>query len=114
MPIKEKSFRIGCGRYIQAPGCIDEIGDEILRPGFSPLVIGGRTALGIIRSQPEKSISQKCNTYEFTVHAGTCKGERAKENEYYTRICRSSAVNGSDEVECAKFKESLKYLWSLK
>lgn len=79
MPIKEESFRIGCGRYIQGAGYIERIGDEVLRLGTSPLIIGGKTALGITKSKIEKSVSEKCNKYEFVVHAGTCNEERAKE-----------------------------------
>ena len=41
MPIREESFRIGCGRYIQGRGYIVKTGDEILRLGTSPLMIGG-------------------------------------------------------------------------
>lgn len=79
MPIKEESFRIGCGRYIQGEGYISKVGDEVLRLGNSPLIIGGKTALGITREKIEKSISGKCNKYEFVVHTGTCNDERAKE-----------------------------------
>ena len=44
MPIKEESFRIGCGRYLQGPEYTKRIGDEVLRLGSSPLIIGGKTA----------------------------------------------------------------------
>jgi len=33
MPIKEKSFRIGCGRYVQEPGALNGLGTEVLRLG---------------------------------------------------------------------------------
>ena len=79
MPIKEESFRIGCGRYIQGAGYIKKTGDEIMRLGTSPLIVGGKTALGITKSKIEKSIADKCNKYEFVVHTGTCNEERAKE-----------------------------------
>lgn len=79
MPIKEESFRIGCGRYIQGAGCIEQTGDEVLRLGTSPLIIGGKTALEITKSNIEKSVRKKCNKYEFVVHTGTCNEERARE-----------------------------------
>ncbi len=79
MPIKEESFRIGCGRYIQGAGYIERTGDEVMRVGTSPLIIGGKTALEITREKIEKSVAQKCNKYEFVVHTGTCNDERAKE-----------------------------------
>lgn len=78
MPIKEESFRIGCGRYIQGAGYVERTGDEVARLGTSPLVIGGKTALAITRDKMEKSISAKCNKYEFAVHTGTCNDEDAK------------------------------------
>lgn len=79
MPIKEESFRIGSGRYIQGKGYLAKTGDEILRIGNSPLIIGGKTALDITKAQITKSITGKCNKYEFAVHTGTCNEERAKE-----------------------------------
>ena len=79
MPIKEESFRIGCGRYIQGAEYIEKVGGEVLRLGTSPLIIGGKTALGITKSKIEKSVAEKCNKYEFVVHTGTCNEERAKE-----------------------------------
>ena len=79
MPIKEESFRIGCGRYIQGVGYIEKLGDEVLRLGKSPLIIGGKTALEITKSKIEKSVETKCNKYEFIEHTGTCNEERANE-----------------------------------
>lgn len=79
MPIKEESFRIGCGRYVQGAGYIERTGDEVVRLGTSPLIIGGKTALKKTKSKIEKSVSEKCNKYEFVVHTGTCNEERAKE-----------------------------------
>jgi len=79
MPIKEESFRIGSGRYIQGKGYIEKVGEEVLRKGKRPLIIGGKTALEKTREKLEKSIKEKCNTYEIVVHTGTCNEERAKE-----------------------------------
>lgn len=79
MPIKEESFRIGCGRYMQGAGYIEKVGEEVARLGTSPLIIGGKTALSLTQSKIEKSAMEKCNKYEFVVHTGTCNEERAKE-----------------------------------
>lgn len=79
MPIKEESFRIGSGRYIQGKGYLAKTADEILRIGTAPLIIGGKTALAVAQAQIEKSVSGKCNKYEFVVHTGTCNEPRAKE-----------------------------------
>ena len=61
MPIKEESFRIGSGRYIQGPGYLRKTAEEVLRLGTSPLIVGGKTALAITRGEIEKSIQGKCN-----------------------------------------------------
>lgn len=79
VPIKEESFRIGCGRYIQGKGYIDRTGEEVLRLGKYPLIIGGETALGITKEKLEESIRDKCKKYEFIIHTGTCNEERAME-----------------------------------
>lgn len=92
MPIREESFRIGCGRYIQGLGYIEKVGDEVLRLGTSPLIIGGKTALEITGSEIEKSVAAKCNKYEFIVHTGTCNEMRAEE------LAKYADENGYDVI----------------
>lgn len=92
MPIREESFRIGCGRYVQGRGYIQKTGDEILKLGKSALIVGGKTALGITKEQLEKSIAGKCNKYEFITHTGTCNEIRAKE------IADIAKENGYDVI----------------
>ena len=72
MAIKEKSFRIGSGRYVQEPGAIKETAEEVLRLGKSPIVVGGKTALSITREAIEKSFEGKINHYKIWEHTGTC------------------------------------------
>ncbi len=79
MAIKEESFRIGCGRYIQGEGYTEKIGEEVLRLGKKPLIIGGKTALSKTQEKLEKSLIEKGITYEIIVHTGTCNEERATE-----------------------------------
>ena len=83
MPIREESFRIGCGRYIQGCGYIHKAGEEVVRLGSSPLIIGGKTALSVAKNDLEKSISKNCNKYEFITHTGTCNETDAKEIAAY-------------------------------
>ena len=78
MPIREKSFRIGCGRYLQESGILSNLGEEILRLGNAPLIIGGHTALRLTRSQIESSVSAVCQHYRIEVHTGTCNDEDAR------------------------------------
>lgn len=79
MAVREESFRIGCGRYIQGKGYASKIGEEVMRLASSPLVIGGKTALRVAGETIEKSLSQKCNKYEIVVYEGTCNSTNAKE-----------------------------------
>lgn len=79
MPIRESSFRIGCGRYLQEPGILAKCGEEMLRLGSAPLIVGGKTALEITRREITDSVAKSCKNYEITVYTGTCNEEQAKE-----------------------------------
>lgn len=92
MPIKEESFRIGSGRYIQGKGYISRVGDEVCRRGNSPLIIGGETALSLTRKKLEESVASKCNKYEIAVHHGTCNEEDAK------KFADVAKANGYDVI----------------
>lgn len=79
MPVRETSFRIGCGRYLQEPDIIAKLGEEVLRIGKMPLVIGGKTALSITKEKIERSLSTTCEKFMIIEHCGTCNEERANE-----------------------------------
>ncbi len=83
MPIREEAFRIGCGRYLQKPGILSALGEEVLRLGTAPLAICGKTALEITHSKIESSLKNSCKRYEIVTHSGTCNEERAKELAAY-------------------------------
>lgn len=85
MPIREESFRIGCGRYIQGKGYISKCGEEVLRVGTTPLIVGGETALSVSRDKITASLSGVCKKFEFITHFGTCNDERAKEIAAYAK-----------------------------
>ena len=78
MPIREESFRIGCGRYIQKRGSIETLGDEVLRLGASPLIVGGKTALEVTRAKIENAVKEKCPQFEIIEHRGTCNEQDAR------------------------------------
>ena len=59
MPIREESFRIGCGRYLQRAGLLKECGGEIASLGKAPLIVGGKTALELTRETIEKSVRKR-------------------------------------------------------
>ncbi len=79
MPIREKSFRIGCGRYLQERGAITLLGEEVLRLGTAPLLIGGKRALSVAGQQAEKSVAACCDHYKIMTYTGTCNEEKAQE-----------------------------------
>jgi len=79
MPVREKSFRIGCGRYLQEAGILESLGAEVMRLGHAPLIVGGKTALSLTRETVEKSVSAVCQRYRIEEHTGTCNDERAAE-----------------------------------
>ena len=83
MPIREESFRIGSGRYIQGNGYVSRIGDEVLRLGNAPLVVGGKTALERTEARIRESLDEKCGKYEIVVHRDTCNHPRAQELAVY-------------------------------
>ncbi len=79
MPVKEESFRIGCGRYLQGAGYISRVGEEVKRLGMSAIVVGGQTALGITQNKIEESLRENNCKYLFIKHTGTCNEQRALE-----------------------------------
>ena len=71
--IREPSFRIGSGRYLQDSGIISTVGDEVLRlHAKRPLIIGGRTALSLTRAKVEESLSAVGIVGEFVEYGGFC------------------------------------------
>ena len=79
MPIREESFRIGCGRYLQGEGMIARLGEEALRLGGAPLIISGKTAFQVAGDAALESVKASCKHYETVIHTGTCNDERALE-----------------------------------
>jgi len=78
MPIREESFRIGCGRYLQKPDLLLNCKEEILRLGTKPMILGGETALKVALPQMEKSIKE-LESYRIIPYKGSCNEPKAKE-----------------------------------
>jgi len=89
MPIKESSFRIGCGRYLQEAGIINTLGDEVMRLGTAPMVLGGKTALSVAGDSVENSV-KKCDFYAIFEHTGTCNKTDA---EKYAGIAKADGYD---------------------
>lgn len=79
MPIREESFRIGCGRYVQGRGYISKLAEEVRYLGVKPIIIGDDITLSITLPKIKESLSSLCNNYEIVYHNGTCNDERAME-----------------------------------
>ena len=92
MPIKEESFRIGSGRYLQGAGYISSLGEEILRLGTAPLIIGGKTALSLTEEKIRESLSREAMRYAFVTHTGTCSDLAAE------RLSERAATYGLDVI----------------
>ena len=78
MPIREESFRIGCGRYIQGNGYISKCGEEICRVGRVPLIIGDDITLGLTEKKIIDAVGACCEKYKIIAHNGTCNETDAK------------------------------------
>lgn len=76
MPIREESFRIGSGRYLQGAGYLNRLGEEIARFGAKALLIGDATSLAVAR---EKSPILSDPAHHLIEHTGTCNHEDAKD-----------------------------------
>lgn len=92
LPIKEKSFRIGCGRYLQESGLIKKCGKEILRFGRAPLIVGGPTALRITQEEIKSSIEAEGLKYRIYEYSGTCNDDEAQ------RLAEMAKVGGYDLI----------------
>ncbi|MBQ4050304.1 MAG: iron-containing alcohol dehydrogenase [Oscillospiraceae bacterium] len=78
MAIREESFRIGCGRYIQGKGYIARLHNEVARVGTRPLVIGDDTTVAITREKITASLQGAGIDFGIYTHNGTCNHEDAK------------------------------------
>ncbi len=90
MPVREESFRIGCGRYLQGAGYLSRCGEEVLRHGSAPLIIGDDTTLAITREAIRQSLAPVCKKYEIVTHNGTCNEPRAKT---FAALCREKGYD---------------------
>ncbi len=94
MPIREKSFRIGAGRYLQEKGALSLLGEEVLRLGKKPLIIGGKTALSLTRKEIVKSLDNIVFEYEINEHTGTCNDKKAKNFSDHAKKCSFDVIVG--------------------
>lgn len=57
----------------------------MLRLGYAPLIVGGKTALSITRDKIEESVSSTCKKYEIVEYSGSCNDENAEKLAQYAK-----------------------------
>ncbi|MFT3984961.1 MAG: iron-containing alcohol dehydrogenase family protein [Lachnospiraceae bacterium] len=72
------AFKFGAGRYIQEPDALKLAGGEIARFGKKAFIIGGPTALGIVKETLSKSLTEALVSFEYESYTGYCTREAAK------------------------------------
>lgn len=107
LSIKESSFRIGSGRYIQDSGCIARLAEEIKRLGCSrPFVIGSSTALSLARPAMEASLDAAGLHAVWHTYAGFCCEARLNEimaADEFRAADIVIGVGGGNCMDAAKF-----------
>lgn len=105
--IKENSFRIGCGRYLQGSGIISTVADEVIRLGCrKAYVLGGKTALSLTRAQIEESISAAGLTAIFHTYLGFCCQDTCAEimdSDEFKSCDVVIGVGGGNLMDAAKY-----------
>lgn len=94
MPIKEESFRIGCGRYLQKPNLLEVCGSEIARYGKNAFVVGDDTSLSLALDTIKESAKKaqiKCKSY---THNGSCNEDAAKELAIVAGVLKCDVIVG--------------------
>lgn len=94
MPIYEDSFRIGCGRYIQAPGALARCGEEVARVGSVPFIIGDDNTLAVAREGILQGLAGQCNKYEIVTYNGSCCDEQAQIFAAQAKACGCDVIMG--------------------
>ncbi len=99
------AFKFGAGRYIQEPDAILLAGKEIKRFGSHVLVIGGPTAIEIVREPLVRSLCDAGVSYEIVIYDGYNTREAANK---YAMFCRENhcdvvvGVGGGRIMDLAK------------
>ena len=78
------AFKFGAGRYIQEPDALDIAGPEVKRFGKKAFIIGGPTAIDLVKERLSKSLLSSDIAFEYEVYSGYTTREIS---EYYANYC---------------------------
>ena len=105
--IKETSFRIGSGRYLQGSDILGVVAEEVLRlGGKSAFVMGGKTALSLTREKLEASFADQGMPAEFHTYLGFCCKETCAElmeTDAFRSCDVVVGVGGGNVMDAAKY-----------
>lgn len=75
--VPDPAWKFGCGRYIQKPGAILDLKDEVARAGSRALVLAGKNAWEAVCSLYPDALEGM--EHVFHIHQGSCSREAAQD-----------------------------------
>lgn len=99
------AFKFGAGRYIQEPNALNLAGEEISRFGHSAFIIGGPTAIRIVKDTLSASLENAQVSYNITIYSGYTTHDAANN---YAKYCSDNhfdvvvGVGGGKIMDLAK------------
>lgn len=74
--IPDTAWKFGCGRYVQKPGALSELGGEVRRLGRKPLIISGEKAWKAAGEAAVNGLGEV--PFHHVIHRGPCCEENAR------------------------------------
>ena len=90
--IPDTAYKFGCGRYLQGTDILKTCGNEILRFGKKAFVIGGPTAISIVKEDLTTAMNSEKIGYILYEYSGHCSEESAK------KISETIKAEGCDVI----------------
>ena len=75
----DASYKFGAGRYLMQRGLLEIAGDEIKRYGAKPFIVGGPTAIGIVKPRLDTGLAAAGLEGVYSVHPGHVYHEAAQQ-----------------------------------
>lgn len=90
--MNDNGFKIGCGRYVQEYGLLEQAAREIGRFGKRPYIIGGKNGLAAAGDRIKASLDKAGTEYYINTYTAPCNRENA------VAITQSAEFDGCDVV----------------